>query len=982
MSGFETVRTPPLPSQKRRLAELHAHREDGRDYYYSRRSSVPTTILPFSSGETRSNHYLPLAPPTPEEEEHAVDDGLREVASSISSRTTVRPITPQQNPVTPDLTPPERSLPLAGNSDSFSSRSDSFRTAVENQSSADDDGPWYSAVSLVNPHTLLSQQKSFRSNKSAASKSVQTSRSVSRAPTTATDHMPEQSVAAQSEEKQSERPQPQSEERQSKERYGEEKPQNYENDPDGILVLLQKRCRRPSSLLPSPTIDGSANAARQSRVPATEKPLRDRVKDANWAVDSPSVEQFRQKIDWPTNVSTAHRQPEHSSSSSSRHSTDSPTSNTVTAMIIDPYPQRTLRHLRHAPKQSCLRSISSPIPRSLLASEPVSRELNLNGPHQNGRPVQSHRHRHRRNGPRSISSDLSAASTRVSSTPTVRDVIPVVVIPERYSSREFSSPSSVHAGSTRTGSTRAASQASDSRRDKTGHSETGLLDNPRRRKRRLSSSNSSTMADSTIPSSSQRGGGGGARVKGRSASGPPIVPDRTSSLSAPTTKKNWRASLTSESLLQHTMAMDIEQHKHVGMKPDLRVYDDEQEQGQRDIQQQQEPPFRVADNDYLLRPQSIPITAASSTPGTVELEEATAVNVFPHKNTSLQIVEHKVLPGSRTDLALRALREQREDSRDSVVDTYEDAPETGMDSDNNIDTYEDAPEMAATTPTRRDSHVIDTYDDTPDISTEASPRSTVHNEDMNWPLTNPRVAPIPPSSMPPSSSPPAYEGEGLDEQRWEHAGTDRRGSDLIQGSSTTTTQRRKSSFGSAALQSLSLLSVKNRQKEKKRDKRLPQPRGILGQSSPSDLNNNSSSSTFMSMPPPPPPEYGESIVDNRSTTEQQQQQQHMFLDGSLVAARRSPEMRRLLDGMSMQSSQRRNVVAARRELIRASNTLHPRRLQSMPRQVVIRARSIPVRAMRKQIRRQLQQRADIKREHWRDRMKRSIVITDHEFAFY
>ncbi|KAJ5523243.1 hypothetical protein N7513_012787 [Penicillium frequentans] len=355
-----------------------------------------------------------------------------------------------------------------------------------------------------------------------------------------------------------------------------------------------------------------------------EMNLRDRVRksqETHEVTPTPSMERFREEIGWPSrDTSSQAGDPE-----PRRLSAQSSTS-TVEAMIIDS-PKRAQRSLRHTEKRTSLRSISSPITRSehtSTASNPDSQRRLI---HKAARISAENR--------RSISSDVSFSAKTIPSTPRASaEIIPVVVIPERRSSLRSGPNSQI--------SSKHGSQRS-SRRPPVSEGSGSV--NARQKKRTMSESASARPRDLDS--------------RGRPF-GQPIIPPRSSSLSAPTSRNNSRAtSLTSESLRSHTLAMDLEMQKRREQQPVSpprhNILGPNGHNGQRkasgQLQPAKLPTFLLSPEEEdvsTLRPPSLPYTQwsiPSSSPGPVEIREATAVSLFAHNNRSLLLVDQRLPPG-------------------------------------------------------------------------------------------------------------------------------------------------------------------------------------------------------------------------------------------------------------------------------------------------------------------------------------------------
>ena len=125
----------------------------------------------------------------------------------------------------------------------------------------------------------------------------------------------------------------------------------------------------------------------------------------------------------------------------------------------------------------------------------------------------------------------------------------------------------------------------------------------------------------------------------------PAVPTRTSSLSAPTSKNASRTtSLTSTSLHKHNIQQSLKLDQH-----------DRSLETSKERTASPHAPEKRTSEDLLggLRPSSMltrtPFSALSmqsSTPGPIEVSEATAISIYPHNNKSLLVVQQTSSRGS------------------------------------------------------------------------------------------------------------------------------------------------------------------------------------------------------------------------------------------------------------------------------------------------------------------------------------------------
>ncbi|KAJ5232177.1 hypothetical protein N7468_005133 [Penicillium chermesinum] len=563
----------------------------------------------------------PLTPPGANQEGiHDHEPTPRKLGSQPESQTGM--LTPRRpsKPPTPDVTPPRthsrRRPPLSHSvHHSASSRADSFQTAQESMTSdGDTETP------------IRSAQDDSQKHKPAGLPQRQNAPPAPAARLTYTREAPPFAFA------------------------------EWQKPVDGSPTPLpgkRKQSRKHEYVVketPKETLDVQRLDASLMR----EKKLRDRVRDNQEIPESVSLERFREEIGWPTFDGLSQTDdPE------SRRLSDLSSTSTVSAMIIDS-PKRAQRLLRHTEKRNSLRSASSPVTKSPTStvSNPSSQPRLA---HKAARICEQDR--------RSISSDISFSAKPTTTAPHASvDIIPVIVVPERRSSLKSGPNSYV--------SSKQSSQRS-TQRPPVSSQGSGSIQVPRQRQR--------TMSDSApAPSQDQDSR---SRPLGR-----PVIPPRSSSLSAPTSRNNSRAaSLTSASLRSHNQAMDLESLKKDGRQPVstlrhdalgidmetpnvndhqpvspprhnilagsttfdrpvtqpiVKIEDDPQLQSLREPPKM--PALTLSSEDVAtLRPPSLPFTQwsiPSTSPGPIEIREATAVTLFPHNNRSLLLVDQRVPP--------------------------------------------------------------------------------------------------------------------------------------------------------------------------------------------------------------------------------------------------------------------------------------------------------------------------------------------------
>ncbi|KAJ4265641.1 hypothetical protein NW762_004935 [Fusarium torreyae] len=381
-------------------------------------------------------------------------------------------------------------------------------------------------------------------------------------------------------------------------------------------------------------------------------------------------------------------------------STKSTVSTVVEAYLLDTTPkrQRTLRHVR---KQTILRDQIDVSPASTANSFKSERLQN------------DARARTRPDAPKSESQSSNATLNSVSSSRARREVwkaggIPVVVVPDRSSSHKTkpSKTPSLRSHSSRRSS--GATSVSNTLKDRSQTREEPPI------VRRQFRGRSHSMSDSSDE---------------RTMDYPPVVPARSSSLSAPTSRNGSRASsLTTESIKLHNALQEyLNKKKDAPRVPDIRF--SEEAPATRTLSNTSESYRRLSSDrhdDFLAAKghgsQNTPFSLASvETNGTNPVvSEALAVQMYPHQNSSLLMVDHSTKPSESPDQT-----------------------STEVDEDLEVPLPTDSTEGAPTTP----------------------PQPKFSLDDVDSPLRNPRAPPEPPSHPPainfipatPSGTTPAHE---------------------------------------------------------------------------------------------------------------------------------------------------------------------------------------------------------------------------------
>lgn len=407
-------------------------------------------------------------------------------------------------------------------------------------------------------------------------------------------------------------------------------------------------------------------------------------------------------------------------------STVSNVSTVVEAILVNSPPQRrkTLRHVR---KQSGLRDSAADL--SLTPSSSVLSSL----------PVTDSQRRPTTNGARVETRHESVASAgtynSISSRKARREIvknggIPVVIIPDRRSSNKSSKEPSLRSTSSRRTKRSQSLISAPVSRESRSTERTPIFERPGRRSRTLSESDGSRPGDQ------------------RTMDFPPSIPPRSSSQSAPTSHNASRTgSLTADSLKAHntlqaqrarkaleSLATQGFQDARPGPKSPARAPEQTPRQSREGQNGSKTPEQRArscesggekyhSEKDGLgnsprvdrngdpffgnrLSVQRTPFSLASvETTGTFpEVSEAMAVNIYPHQNKSVLVVEHSNRPSENSSL---------EQKRYSLQDN---------------------PQIKATAP---DSDIPVT-----------PPQPTFSMEEVDSPLRNPRAPPEPPLEPP------------------------------------------------------------------------------------------------------------------------------------------------------------------------------------------------------------------------------------------
>ena len=371
-------------------------------------------------------------------------------------------------------------------------------------------------------------------------------------------------------------------------------------------IGLVRRRKRPQISNRSPPISPNVGEEAPTVLTKSLSP-RQRVERSQQPPPSASTERFAQQIQWPTRDDDIDIDAKLREVDNRRFSQMSATSTVIEAMVIDTPPKKE-RTLRHTGRISTLNSLDDSL-------NHLSRSSLISADHSNRRLL---RHGKSPEGGTRRSYASDNAASRTSSLAQARhETIAVIVIPERRSSLKSSVPSSRRFS--RTISLTSARQQSS--RPTTAPNETiGYFDVPKRERRTLSAN----VPESTL-----------SKAEGRIARETPPTLVAQKSPPAPASRNpSGATSVKSGSIIAH----DCEEGQSSQSQPILHITEpNDTHKTSFD---------RSSPGDWsTLRPRSALVTpfslrsARSSTPGTLEVDEATAVSIYPHTNKSILVVQ-------------------------------------------------------------------------------------------------------------------------------------------------------------------------------------------------------------------------------------------------------------------------------------------------------------------------------------------------------
>ena len=507
----------------------------------------------------------------------------------------------QQSPPTPETTPPKTSRTQAAASRSSfyntsDSRTDSFKTAQENQSSDDEsqglDSPsdrparkkWLKATGL-SKHKDVGLGLGLESEDEGTTPTAMTPKPVAKP----RDFGTFDGTWDASDEDRQERG-------------------SQEDHSSATSVPYDRRPHRRSRMAEQPTLDSPTLG--QEIGSSVKKPLslRRKVEKSRHSVPIAVAEKVAEQTHWPQKEDDFDLDNELREMNEKRLSQASTTSTVVEAMVIQSPPRRR-QTLRHTVKMEDMNSSTPPPPsnrNSLNSNERSSLRRRLR---RSGSPDQELRKSYASvDTPESVGSNPSKAR---------QDHVPAIAFPDRLSSVHSSASGSKHLS--RTFSLNSRQQSS---RPTTAPEESvGYFDVPPRHDRR-------TMSVVIHPSRPSKPEG-----KPERGVEPPLIA-QLSSPSVPTSSELSRTtSVTSARMGAHydppTPAEQPHAKLYLSDPPDEHNLSVDRYMGEWSA---------IRPRSTLVTPFSLR-SAHSSTPGTLEVNEATAISIYPHTNKSILVIQ-------------------------------------------------------------------------------------------------------------------------------------------------------------------------------------------------------------------------------------------------------------------------------------------------------------------------------------------------------
>lgn len=596
----------------RSLTQEHRIRHKSDQIAYSSAERIKAWIPEASPFHVVPVVGKPLTPPINFRDDFQswIDDAaLRARGFRHTQRSDIPGTTPlvQQSPPTPETTPPRKihrtqggvSRPSARNTSS-ESQTESFTTAKENQSSEDE------GHQTDSPSLRPARQKWLRTTGISRHKDVGLGLEL--------ESEDEESTAKET----TPRPSPKHEnfvtfdgawgaevddalDRVSQGRRSSAKP-----DPESQPIMSRKRPYKRPRILSQPPQDSPTLGVEVNAPPTRSRSLRERVEESRRSPPNASTERFAEQINWPLKDDVFDLDAEMQGMNDKRMSQASTTSTIVEAMVINSPPRRR-QTLRHTSKMLDLNSLDSPTQHpnriSTLPND-ISTRRRLR---KSKSPEQELRKSHASDTPES------------NAAPSVAKTALVVVNPDRLCSLQSST-----SGSKRLSRTFSLTSKHQSSRPTTAPEEAvGYFDIPQRRDRRTVS----VVIHSATPFKPESRIGD-AQPRSLPLEGSPSSVPMSNEMSTTT-------SATSGGLMTHYAPQTPADQQ----QPTLNLID------VQDAQTLSLSGPSTGEWSAMLRPSSTLRTpfslrsAHSSTPGTLEVNEATAISIYPHTNKSILVIQ-------------------------------------------------------------------------------------------------------------------------------------------------------------------------------------------------------------------------------------------------------------------------------------------------------------------------------------------------------
>lgn len=625
------------------------------------RSSTPHPMLSSTPRPNMSSQPLkhqlrrigtgPDLPPTPPAQSNASSSGQSATPSSpTSTENSVGlpnvvanrpPATPpdQRGPPTPEVTPPHpasvakmqrpsvKGRMASESTNGPSSRAESFITAREEVTSSEDEAGrpagWPRRASMTSQITIT---RSAKTNVADAAR-----------PTTPLDKTTTKDVAPEGED-QTPKAKGKSTDPVGKKNPTTEAGQSQDARLSGVTMAQKHQHQRRSPGVSRPILHHDHDPVVKDKVSVAPTDATKAVRKMQLQEAAP-VASSSNRHDDQKPVQLVHPQVEAAAKRNARPLSTSSQSTVVEVLLVDgpAKRQRTLRHMR---KQSTLRDVTDDREDAGLAAKSADANETQKVPEatQIAKPETYDRESH-------VSTVTYSTNRSISSRSARQEIwrsggIPVVIVPSRRSSRgprskepSLRSTSSRHSDKAK--STHSA-PAPDSALSKNSGP---VFERPARRSRAFSESDGSV----------------------RTIDFPPMIPQRSSSLSAPTSRNISRAGSINTSSVKVSQPQEIEQYSDRHLSQEVHIIcpstpsldpltptsPELKDLGRQNIFDS----LGLRQHDDVLSVQRIPLrntpfsVASMETCATApELSEALAVHMFPHQNSSVLMVDHSNRP--------------------------------------------------------------------------------------------------------------------------------------------------------------------------------------------------------------------------------------------------------------------------------------------------------------------------------------------------